>query len=340
MLNESFVLYRIEPYLNANREISEFEFLELFATGEYPLTLHEQYDVIKIMIAHNIYYVDEKDEETKTLTQSSTSEKIIDQKDIASLMNLKNEQLCVMAQKNDEMALAALIQKNQRFIHQKALKLLQQFSKISHTEDDLFQEGVLGMMEAVSRFDPAKEFSFLTYAWSWVHNRMERAIVNNGFTVRLPVHVYEKILKVQRYRRENPDATADIISEMMCKDGFNYQSQDVREYLNYGEQYLNTASLNVLIGDGDTELQSLLPNDDEISVEDQVIENLLKTELAEKISALKQRESTVILLRFGFYENRTYTLEEIAKIFGLTRERIRQIEVKALKRLRKRVKSF
>ncbi|MDR1700577.1 MAG: RNA polymerase sigma factor RpoD/SigA [Lachnoclostridium sp.] len=341
MLNEVFVLQKIEPYLNRKRELSEFEFTELFASGEYPLTLREQYAVINIMITHDIDYVDEKEEETEILSHSSIAQQTITQQDVTSLMNLKNEQLCIMAQKGDQIALAALLQNNQRFIYRMALKLTRQFGGISHTEEDLAQEGIMGMMEAVYKFDATKDFMFLTYAWFWVRQRIERYIVDTGFTVRLPVHLYEKIIRILRYRKEKPDATIEELSEIAATHGFEYSTQDISTFLAYGENYLNTASLNVLVGeDKDIELQDFLPNDNEESVEDTVIRERLRREIDDAISGLKPREREVIILRFGFINDKVFTLEEIGGRFGITRERVRQIESNALRKLREKAKKL
>jgi len=119
MLNETFVLQRIEPLLNAKRELSEFEFIELFSSGKYPLTLREQYEVINIMIANDIDFVEEKEEEVEIFKQSKIVQTTDTLLNIKHLLKLKNEQLCIMAQKNDKAALAAIIEKNKRFVIQK-----------------------------------------------------------------------------------------------------------------------------------------------------------------------------------------------------------------------------
>jgi len=321
MINEDFVLQRIEPFLNINRELSEFEFMELFATGNHPLTLREQYEVINIMIAHEIHLVDEKEEETEVLNHTGIRQSGFFHQDVSNLLSIKNEHLCIMAQKGDRTALAALIEKNQRFIFQKALKISAKFKKTCMTEEDLFQEGVLGMIDAAERFDPSLDFSFLTYAWSWVRQRMERATLDTGFIIRLPVHMYEKVTRIQ--------------------DGYLYSKDEIIRCIRYNEQYLNTVSLNTLTGENDdTELIELLPDEDNPSIEEIVEERLLHEDMEATLSMLKQREADVIRLRYGLLGKSPLTLEEIGKEYNVTRERIRQIEQKALRKLRSPTKSI
>ncbi|MDR3086285.1 MAG: hypothetical protein LBU47_08240, partial [Christensenellaceae bacterium] len=169
VLNAADILQKMEPYLNAERELSEFEFVELFASGEQPLTLREQYEVIRIMIAAGIDYVDEKAEEARALDAAGLARPPADQGDEEEgLLSAPNERLCALAQGGDRAALAALIEKNERFIYQQALKTQQRFAQSSLTNSDLFQEGALGLMEALGHFDASKGYVFLTYAWSWV----------------------------------------------------------------------------------------------------------------------------------------------------------------------------
>jgi len=332
-MNTEFILQRIEPYLNSKRELSEFEFMELFASGDYPLSLKEQYEVINIMINHDIDYVDEKDEELETIANTSNISIRTTSQCTEHLLNLKNEQLAVMAKNGDETALAAIIEKNMKFIFQLAIKIQSQYTLCGLTVDDLAQEGTMGMMEAVRRFDPSKEFALLTYAWSWIRQHMERAILNTGFLIRLPVHVFEKIMKVTRYRKANPYAGIEELMKISESDGSNFTKQQLRLLIKYSEQYINVMSLNTLVGErGDSELMEFLP-DDSTSLEDEAINNFLKVEIAEILLTLTEKEANIIKLRFGFNCS-SHTLEEIGNIYKVTRERIRQIEAKALRRLR------
>ena len=332
MINKVFILQCIEPYLNSNREISEFEFMELFASGDYPLSLQEQYEIIKIMIENDIEYVDEKDEETEVLDGVKMENINVINQNIRHLLKLKNEQLCVMAQNSDSAALAAICEKNKRFVYQMAIKIQGKYAGCCLAVDDLVQEGMIGMMDAVSRFDPEKEFSLLTYAWSWIRQSIERAVMNTGFLVRLPVHVIEKIVRISRYRKSNPDASVDEIVQIA---GCEYSATEIKDLIRYSEQYLNVASLNTLVGDNeDSELVDFIPDENGMSLEDEVSLLFLRAHMEAVLKKLKPREAGVLMMRYGFDCN-PHTLEEIGAVYKVTRERIRQIEVKALKTIRK-----
>jgi len=264
-MNKEFILQLIEPYLNSKRELSEFEFMEIFATGDYPLNRKEQYEVINIMIEYDIEYVDEKDEEIELVKSAELLNFNTINQDTEHLQKLKNEQLAIMTQNGDEAALATIIEKNMRFIYQLAIKIQNKYTKCCLTVDDLAQEGAMGIIVAVHKFDPNKEYVLLTYAWSWIRQFMERAILNTGFPIRLPVHVFEKVIRIGRYRRMNPNANLDEIAIMLADDSNNYTLQEIQQLVKYSEMYLNVVSLNVLVGDNeDSELQDFLVGDGHI----------------------------------------------------------------------------
>jgi len=333
-MNNEFILQRIEPYLNSKRELSESEFMELFVSGDYPLSLREQYEIIKIMIDNDIEYVDEKDEETEVLENAKRKNINVAHQNIQHLMKLNNEQLCMMAKNNDIAALDALCRKNKFFIYKKAVKIQKQYARCCLTVDDLVQEGMNGMIEAITNFDPEKEFSFLTYAWSRIRQSMERAVINTGFLVRLPVHIMEKLIKINRYRRNNPNANVGEIVQIANEDGYKYSTSEIISFLRYSEQYLNITSLNALVGDGeDSELGDFIPDNSSISIEDEVSALFLQKDIATVFSKLKPREADVLMMRYGFGYY-PHTLEEVGVKYQVTRERIRQIEETALRKIR------
>lgn len=334
MLNEEFVLKSIEPRLNAKRELSEFEFFELFSG----LERQEQYEVINIMIKHDIDYVDEKEEETETLSKAEVLYTMNDSVDYKRLLHLKNEQLCVMAQDGDSIALAALIDKNKRFVYQLALKLHSQYYQTCLTVDDLYQEGNIGLIEAAQRFNVSLDFQFLTYSWHWIRQKITRAAIDTGYTIRIPVHMYEKIVRINVCRKKHPmediNELLDILNTENSADQ-HLTKADLKKYLMYAEQYLNTTSLNTLVGEGEeTELMDFIADDSVLAVEDIVFENTLQQELEKVLKTLKPREEKVLRLRFGLNDGNPKTLEEVGQEFNVTRERIRQIEAKALRKLR------
>lgn len=337
MLNENFILMRIKPYLNENHELSEFEFFELFSD----LTLHEQYEVIKIMINNNIDYVEEKEEEKKALEKAdllNTSKSVNDYNDYTKLRNLNNEELCVMAQDGDKTALTALVDKNKRFVYQMAMKMHNQFSHSDFEVTELFQEGCLGLMEAVKHFNVSMDYRFITYCWSWVRQRMSRSVIDCGYTIRIPVHVFEKIQAIQNFRKIYPN---DDVHQLLEHYNESHQDQklsqdDFYKLIAIEEHYLDTTSLNILVGEeGNTELSEFIPDESSLSIEDTVIQDVAMIELKKAFSILKPREKDVLCLRFGLFGDKPKTLEEIGAMYDVTRERIRQIESKALSKLKK-----
>lgn len=329
MLNEEFILKLIEPYLNSKRELSEFEFLELFSD----LSLHEQYEVIKIMIAHDIEYVDEKEEEAAELEtiQILKQSTIVD---ISNMLHLTNEQLCLMAQCGDINATAAILEKNKKFVYKLAAKLRMQF-RTNLSVDDLFQEGNFGLIEAINHFDVSRDNRFITYSWHWVRQRITRATINTGYLIRLPVHIFDKMSKLNTFRSKYPEASTAEIAAIMSKNGASITEKEVAKLAMLSELYINTISLNTLVGNEEnSELQDFIPTADAISVEDEIMLKQLRIDVMRALSFLKPREAQILKLRYGIEDGKERTLEEIGCIFNLTRERIRQIEAKALKKLR------
>lgn len=329
MLNKDYILKKIRPYLNANRELSEFEFSLLFSQ----LKRQEQDEVLDIMKANWIKSVEEKLEEQKELVKSpilNESEKVI----ADSLMALTNEELCVLYQKGNNAALAALIEKNKRFIMKYVIKRIKSFRRQCLTKEDLFQEGVFGVVTAAKRFNADLSYSFLTYCGYWIDQSITRAIENSGFIIRLPVHRFNDIIKVEQFRRKNPLATEDELVEIIKESGWDLSKESLRKYIFYGERCLNTASLNDLVGENaDTERIDLCTNDSALP-EQLAGEHILREALDDVLDTLTPREKKIITMRFGLDDREPMTLEQIGKVFGVTRERIRQIEAKALRKLR------
>ena len=337
MLNKDFILHELQPFLNEEREISAAEFESLFSG----LPLQEQYEVINIMIDHNIDYVDEKKGNSRgqkspgVTVAVSASHSTGNRKEDGywKLLNLTNEQLCVLAHRGDDRAKAALLRKNEGAVREAAFRKMKGFSKTNLTMDDLIQEGYIGILKAIERYDPKQGTKFITYCEYWIHQQMARAAVDTGYSIRLPAHFYERLVKVSRCRRLHPNADAKELAALLADDELTVEK--IREAVAWSELYLNTASLNAPIGEeNDTELQDLIPDEGQKSTEDTIAAAMLREKVAEVLSTLTPREEKVLRLRFGFEDGRTRTLEEVGAYFNLTRERIRQIEAKALRKLR------
>lgn len=252
-------------------------------------------------------------------------------KEIGKVPLLEADEEIVLAEKmmqGDERAKNKIVEANLRLVVSIAKKHVGKGMQFL----DLIQEGNLGLMKAVDKFDYAKGFKFSTYATWWIRQAITRAIADQARTVRIPVHMVETIHKVSRVSRQLLQELGREPSSEEIAEVIGMTPEKVRDTMKYA---LEPVSLETPIGEEeDSHLGDFIPDEDSPAPSDAASYTLLKEQLNEVLHTLTPREEQVLKLRFGLLDGRTRTLEEVGKEFDITRERIRQIEAKALRKLR------
>jgi len=366
-MDEKIILKMVEPYLK-DSSVTYEEFDNLFEM----LSRKEQYEVLDILAKNNIELRpdEEDDNDFDESTDEPSKEELesleadIDKEDgfdilyddaifidedydsdeadskssyleIKTKVNQSNEILCKLIQEGNEQAKQDLCVKNRMLV----CKVAQRYERFFGNDlsfEDLEQAGMMGMLKAAEKFHIEYGYNFSTYAMWWIRQAITREVYDHGFTIRVPVHMMERIGKINAAdrklqtksltNRERVEGIADLLDIPV-------------EYVDYclavQNTLLNNTSLDTPIGeDEDTALMDMIPEDSVLSVEDQVAANVLGNIINELLETLTERQRKVLELRFGLKDGRERTLEEVGQVFGVTRERIRQIEAKALRKLR------
>ena len=292
--------------------------------ARYPLLTAEE----EITLANDVKLMLEVETTKQKLTEER--EQAPTKAEIVAAIGLKSERQLDLVLYRGKVAKRKMIRSNLRLVVSIAKRYLNRGVPFL----DLIQEGAIGLNRATEKFDPNKGYKFSTYAYWWIRQAITRTIANDARTIRLPIHIVEKLNKLKKAQRNLKQKLQRNPSEAELAEELKTSTSQLRQLLELRRQSL---SLNHRVGKAeDTELVDLLEDSDLQLPEERMNETMMRQEITDVLDdVLTQREKDVICLRYGLSASQPYTLEEVGSMFSLSRERVRQIQSKAMRKLRR-----